>query len=97
MTSLLVLGVHPGDDGYYRAVGVVAILDVLGTVVGAALMKFGPGATSGQLPGGSTLALPPDVAAALAERAATTGRSRDELAAEILRTHLDTERAGTNP
>jgi hypothetical protein len=88
MTSLLVLGVHPGDDGYYRAVGVVAILDVLGTVVGAALMKFGPGATSGQVPASSTLALPPDVAAALAERAAVTGQSRDEVAAQILRAHL---------
>ena len=90
MTSLLVLGVHPGDDGFYRAVGVVAILDVLGTVVGAALLKFGPGATTDSTPGGSTLQLPPDVAAALAERAAATGRSRDEVATDILRTHLTT-------
>ena len=35
-------GVHPRDDSFYRALGLVAILDVLGTVVGAALMKFGP-------------------------------------------------------
>jgi F0F1-type ATP synthase assembly protein I len=88
LASLLVLGVHPGNDGFYRAVGVVAILDVLGTVVGAALLKFGPGATSDHVPGGPVLVLPPDVAAALAERAAATGRSRDEVAAEILRTHL---------
>ena len=88
LTSLLVLGVHPGDDGFYRGVGVVAILDVLGTVVGAALLKFGPGANSDHVTGGPTLVLPPDVAAALAERAAATGRSRDEVAAEILRTHL---------
>jgi len=37
----------------------------------------------------SGLDLPPDVAAALAERAAATGRTRDDLAADILRTHLD--------
>ena len=89
LTSLLVLGVDPGD-GFYRAVGIVAILDVLGTVVGAALMKFGPGSSDDQRTSATTLDLPPDVADALAERAAATGRTRDDLAADILRTHLDT-------
>ena len=88
MTSLMVLDVQPGDDTYVRALGIVAILDVLGTVVGAALARFGPGATTDATPRSPTLLLPPDVAAALAERAAATGRSRDELAAEILRSHL---------
>ena len=88
LTSMLALGFDPGEDSFYRAVGIVAILDVLGTVVGAALMKFGPSAAGDHDSSAATLDLPPDVAAALAERAAETGWSRDELAAEILRTHL---------
>ncbi|SDP60108.1 hypothetical protein SAMN04489867_3088 [Pedococcus dokdonensis] len=93
LTSLLVLGVHPGDDTYYRAVGIVAILDVLGTVVGAALMKFGPGAGDAQGPSASTggVVLPADLTAALDREAARSGRSRDEVAAEILRSHLAAE------
>jgi hypothetical protein len=88
MTSLLVLGVHPGDDGYYRAVGVVAILDVLGTVVGAALLKFGPGTANDRGPGGLALSLPADVAQALLEEASRARRTPDEVAAGILRAHL---------
>ena len=90
MTSLLVLGIHPGDDTFYRAVGVVAILDVLGTVVGAALLKFGPGAGADRGPDAVTLVLPPGVLAALGQRATATGRTREDIAAEILRVHLDT-------
>lgn len=100
MTSLMVLDVHPGDDTYVRGVGIVAILDVLGTVVGAALTRFGPDA-GGPLPGaadqGTTLVLPPDLAAALTAAAVRAGRSRDDLAADVLRAHLaaptDSERA----
>lgn len=88
LTSLLVLDVHPGDDTYYRALGVVAILDVLGTVVGAALLKFGPGPTTHRRPEGAVLSLPADVAAALVEEATRTRRTPDEVAAEILRDHL---------
>lgn len=93
MTSMLVLGVDPGEDSFYRAVGIVAILDVLGTVVGSALIKFGPSAAGDHDSSDVTLDLPPDVAAALAKRATATGRSRDEVAAEILRTHLIPERS----
>ena len=39
---LVVVGDEPAGDGYYRVLGVVAILDVLGTVAVAALVKFGP-------------------------------------------------------
>ncbi len=49
---LLVLGLEP-DDLYYRVLGVVAILDVLGTVVVAALVKFGPSATADPAAGGA--------------------------------------------
>ncbi|WP_457254202.1 hypothetical protein [Pedococcus sp. P5_B7] len=97
MTSMLVLGVDPGEDTFYRAVGIVAILDVLGTVVGAALMKFGPGSTDDHGSSATTLDVPPDLAAALAERAAATGRSRDELAVEILRSHLDATQRQDSP
>jgi hypothetical protein len=58
LTSLLVLDVHPGDDGFYRGVGVVAILDVFGTVVGAALLKFGPGAANDRERDAPQLSLP---------------------------------------
>lgn len=92
MTSLLVLGVDPENDGYYRAIGVVAILDVLGTVVGAALLKFGPGAGSDRAADGATLTLPADVMAALTERATRAGGTPDEVAADILRTHLGATR-----
>ena len=88
MTSLLVLDVHPGDDVYYRAVGVVAILDVLGTVVGAALLKFGPATSDERGPRGLVLALPADVETSLVEAATRARRTPEEVAAEILRSHL---------
>ncbi|MEO6412512.1 MAG: hypothetical protein ABIO48_07980 [Pedococcus sp.] len=92
MTSLLVLGVHPGDDGFYRAVGVVAILDVLGTVVGAALMKFGPGGTSDDRVG--AIDLPPDLEARLARHTAATGHARDEVVAAAVDRYLTEADAG---
>lgn len=88
LTSLLVLGVHPGDDAFYRGVGVVAILDVLGTVVGAALLRFGPGAAESRGHEVGTVSLPPELSAALDREATRSGRSRDEVAAEILVRHL---------
>lgn len=89
MTSVLVLGYNPSGDGYYRALGVIAILDVLGTVVGAALMKFGSGASGERVGDSAGVVLPPDLAEALSEHAARTGRSRDELAVAALREYLD--------
>lgn len=91
MTSVLVLGYDPHGDGFYRALGVIAILDVLGTVVGAALMKFvpgGSGASAGRIGDASAITLPGDVAEALAEHATRTGRSRDDVAASALRAYL---------
>jgi hypothetical protein len=82
MTSLLVLGYNPDGDSYYRALGVVAILDVLGTVVGAALMKFGPGAPADDA--ARVVTLPADLATRLVGYATATGRSRDEVAAAAL-------------
>ena len=89
MTSILVLGYNPPGDGFYRALGVIAILDVLGTVVGAALMKFGSSGSGARVGDAAGVILPGDVAAALAEHAARTGRSRDEVAADALREYLE--------
>lgn len=87
LASALVTGYEPDGDGFYRVLGVVAILDVLGTVVAAALMKFGPGepARGGADAG---LTLPPGLAARLDEHAARTGRSRDDVAVTAIERYL---------
>ena len=89
LTSLLVVGYDPAGDDYYRAVGVVAILDVLGTVVGAALMRFGRSTGPGNRP--DVVTVPTDLAARLASHAAATGRSRDEVVAAALDRYLTEE------
>lgn len=86
LTSALVLGLEPDDDVYPRIVGVVAILDVLGTVVVSALTRFGP--TSA--PHGTTVAVPADLAARLDARAEVAGRTRDEIVTEALERYLAT-------
>jgi len=86
MTAVLVLA--DGDnfpDWYFRLLGVIAILDVLGTVTVAALMKFGPPETS---PAAATLILPPTLSTRLAEAAASEGRSPSELATEAIERYL---------
>lgn len=81
--SALVLGAAPDEEYVARTVGVTAILDVLGTVVVAALAKFGPG------PGDQEkVSLPAGLVAELDRRAAAGGRSRDELAAEAVDHYL---------
>lgn len=94
LTSVLVLGYNPDGDGFYRALGVVAILDVLGTVVGAALMKFGPGGSSDDDRVGAS-DLPPDLEARLARHAATTGQPRDEVVARAVDRYLSEVDAGS--
>ena len=63
----------------------IAILDVLGTVTVAALMKFGPSETS---PEAATLTLPPVLSTRLAEAAALEGRSASDLATEAIERYL---------
>jgi len=71
----------PGDDGeaYWRGFGVVAILDVLGTIVLPVLGRFlrdgGPLAT---------IRLDADATAKLDRLAATTGTTRDEVVARAI-------------
>jgi hypothetical protein len=87
MTSLLVTGYDPGEDWYYRVLGVVAILDVLGTVVAAALMKFGVGdsyRTEGDV------SLSRELSERVATYAVQAGRSRDDVVAEAVERFLET-------
>lgn len=67
--SLMIVDLD-ASDGSLRLLGIVAILDVLGTVAVAALAKFG-GAGRGSL---TTLEVPADLAARVAERARATGQ-----------------------
>jgi hypothetical protein len=94
LTSAIVLGVEPDGFGYARVLGIVAILDVLGTVVVAALGKFGgpePGASASQL------VVPPDLAARIASRAAASGQTPDDLLRAALDAQLSTPAAPRTP
>ena len=86
MTSYLVVFEDQGlGDWYFRLLGVVAILDVLGTVTVAALVKFGP---SEAAPAAGALALSPDLRARLEHAAADEGRTPAELASEAIERYL---------
>jgi hypothetical protein len=93
LTSVLVLGYEPDGDGFYRALGVVAILDVLGTVVGAALMKFGPGASRDE--SATAVTVPAELAARLDSHVTASGRSRDDIVATALDRYLAEATAGS--
>lgn len=87
MTSYLVVFEDQGvGDWYFRFLGVVAILDVLGTVTVAALMKFGP--TTAEREAGFVLALPPDLQARLDAAALAEGRSPSEVVAAAVERYL---------
>ena len=83
--SALVLGLDAHAD-YLRLLGVVAILDVLGTVVVAALTRFGAGT---RRPASvATVVLPASVVARAGERALATGRSVEEVVASAVEAYL---------
>jgi hypothetical protein len=89
MVSALIAGFDPADGGYYhRLLGVVAILDVLGTVVVAALMKFGGGDIERVR---VEVRLPPDLAESVAELAAKSGQGSDEVVAAAVRFYLQAD------
>ena len=88
MVSALIAGLEPAEGGYYhRLLGVVAILDVLGTVVVAALVKFGGGDRERVHP---EVHLPPDLAESVAELGARSGQGSDEVVAAAVRLYLHT-------
>ena len=89
MVCALILGYVPDDgDTFVRILGVVAILDVLGTVVVAALSKFGPTAGRTSL----DVSLPGDLAARVDAEATRSGRSRDAVVAAAVSRYLEADR-----
>lgn len=98
LVSAAILGAE--DDGLWRPIGIVAILDVLGTVVAIALGAFGrvtgrvagrDGDVSDRTPTSRTVVLDDRIAEALDERARRTGRAREDLVAEALARYLGSE------
>lgn len=87
LAVLLIAGVFEDNGDLARVIGIVAILDVLGTVVVAALSRFGPAPAAAAAPAPVTVTLP----AALAARvdAAAGDRSRSEVVAEALDAWLE--------
>lgn len=78
-----------GADDVWRLLGVAAILDVLGTLVTIALAKFGGRPDQPRVGHGRVqVVLDGGRAAALARRAADSGRSVDELVADAVDAYL---------
>lgn len=89
MVSALILGYIPEDEEtFVRVLGVVAILDVLGTVVVSALSKFGPAAGRASL----DVSLPDHLASRVDAEAARTGQSREAVVAAAVSRYLEGER-----
>jgi hypothetical protein len=82
MVSALVLGLEP-RNAYWRLLGVVAILDVLGTVVVAAVTRFGTRA-----PAPASLSLPPELVRRVVTEAERTGRAPEDVVGEALDRYL---------
>ncbi|HEX5740491.1 MAG TPA: hypothetical protein VFY17_02925 [Pilimelia sp.] len=94
-TSALVLRQDIDGDLYYRLLGVVAVLDALGTVVLAALTKFGPDAgPDGTQPSDAAVRLPGALARDLDAFAAGHGRNRDEVVATAVTRYLTAAAGG---
>lgn len=88
IVSTIIFGLEPSDD-VARLIGVVAILDVLGTVIAIALGVFGgPRPVSSDPAAATAITLPSALAAALDACARSTGRPRDEIVVEALAEHL---------
>lgn len=84
MVSTLITGYDDPADGFYRTLGVVAILDVLGTLVTIAVGVFG------RDEGGSmSVTIPPPVAARVRAESAASGRHEREVVAEALARYFD--------
>jgi hypothetical protein len=91
LASALVLGAEPGGV-QLRVLGVVAILDVLGTVVVAALSRFGTETTSE--PASALMSISPALLAEIDAFATRTGRSREQTVSAALREYLAEQRVG---
>jgi hypothetical protein len=89
MVTALILGSDIGDSGA-RFFGVVAIVDVLGTIVTIALAVFGDSPTRGARTGPLGVELPAELAERLRRRAADTGRPAPDLVVEAVEHWLAT-------
>jgi hypothetical protein len=79
MVSALITGYDDPSDAFLRTLGVVAILDVLGTLVTIAVGVFGRGED-----GSLSVTIPPAVAARVRAESAATGRPEREVVSEAL-------------
>jgi hypothetical protein len=82
MVGALITGYDPAD-GFPRTLGIVAILDVLGTLISIAVGVFGRDAQS------LTITLPPGIAARLQAESAESGRPVRDLVDEALARYYD--------
>lgn len=76
------------DFDVWQLLGIVAILDVLGTLVTIALAKFG-GRDEAPADGRVRLTLSPGQSAGIAARSRATGRPAEELVAEAVEQYLE--------
>jgi hypothetical protein len=85
IVGLIVTDGDVSGDGYYRLLGTVAILDVLGTIVVPVVSRFlrDDGAAKGPS-GGLTIALPDDLSARLSVLAAERAMPADAFVIKIL-------------
>lgn len=72
-------------DWYWRIFGVIAILDVLGTVTVAAMAKFGSDDSAHDI----TLTIAPAMDSRLVDAAQRSGRSKDDIVNEAIEGFLD--------
>lgn len=90
LLAVLLTGIILGesvDEGTWRLVGVLAILDVLGTLITIALAKFG-GARAPAPAAPEVLVLPHGLEDRLTNRARELGRPRADLLAEAVEQYL---------
>jgi hypothetical protein len=80
MVSAMITGYEP-SDGFLRGLGIVGILDVLGTLITIAIGVFGRG------DGSVTITLPRAIAAQLRAESHQTGRPVRDLVEDVLALH----------
>lgn len=101
LVAVIVSGLIVGEvdaDAVWRLLGVIAILDVLGTLVTIALAKFagrdGPDSAPASSPDRMRVTLPEAQAAALDELSRRTGRAPADLVADAVDRYLESEPRG---
>lgn len=85
MIALPILVEEDFGEWYWRVFGVIAILDVLGTVTVAALMKFGSSGASDDV----AITIAPALDSRLLDAAQRSGRSKADIVADALDSFLD--------